>query len=61
MDMESFISQQSKDAYKDMDLKIEGNTLDYPSDMEAGDKLADGTVTMKSPTKERSGNQHNYD
>ena len=51
MDMESFISQQSKDAYKDMDLKIEGNTLDYPSGMKAGDKLADGTVTMKVSDK----------
>jgi hypothetical protein len=46
MDMENFISQQSKDAYKDMDFKIEGNTLDYPNDMKAGDNLADGTVTM---------------
>jgi hypothetical protein len=56
MDMENFISQQSKDAYKDMDLKIEGNTLDYPNDMKAGDKLADGTVTMRVLDK-KSGNE----
>ncbi|MCK6640547.1 MAG: DUF3108 domain-containing protein [Bacteroidia bacterium] len=46
MDMESFIAPQMKGRYKDMDLKIEGNTLDYPNDMKAGDKLSDGTVTM---------------
>lgn len=56
MDMESFISPQMKDAYKDMDLKIEGNTLDYPSDMKAGDKLADGLVTMRVLDK-KSGNE----
>ncbi|MFM2017050.1 MAG: hypothetical protein RL007_706 [Bacteroidota bacterium] len=56
MDMESFISPQMKDAYKDMDLKIEGNTLDYPNDMKAGDKLADGTVTMRVIDK-KSGNE----
>lgn len=56
MDMESFISPQMKDAYKDMDLKIEGNTLDYPSDMKAGDQLADGTVTMHV-TDKKSGNE----
>lgn len=46
MDMENFISQQSRDAYKDMDVKIEGSTLDYPNNMKAGDNLANGTVTM---------------
>lgn len=46
MDMKSFVSPQQKEAYKDMDMKIEGDMLDYPSNISAGMALSGGTMTM---------------
>ncbi len=46
MDMKNFITPQQKEAYKDMDIKMEGDMLDYPSNMTAGMDLPNGTMKM---------------
>lgn len=46
MDMKSLITPQQKDAYKDMQLTLEGDMLEYPANMTAGMALTGGTVTM---------------
>lgn len=46
MDMKNFITPQQKEAYKGMDIKIEGDLLEYPSGMTAGMALPNGTMKM---------------
>lgn len=47
MDMKRFISPEMTSAYKGMDLQMEGDFLQYPSEMKTGDKLPDGNLKMK--------------
>jgi len=46
MDMKNFISAQQKEAYKGMDIKMEGDLLEYPSGMTAGMALPNGNMKM---------------
>jgi hypothetical protein len=45
-DMKNFISQQSMESYKDMDVSVEGGNLEIPSSMKAGDVLKNGDMKM---------------
>jgi hypothetical protein len=47
MDMKRFVSPEMTSAYKGMDVQMEGDFLQYPSAMKAGDKLPDGNLKMK--------------
>lgn len=47
MDMRNFVTpEMKKGAGKDMEIKMDGSMLEYPSSMKAGDSLANGTMTM---------------
>lgn len=46
IDMSNYLNQQSTDAYKDMEMKVEGGNLEMPSGMKAGDVLKDGDMKM---------------
>jgi hypothetical protein len=46
IDMKNLMGQQSMDAYKDMEMKIEGGNLEIPSSMKAGDVLKDGNMKI---------------
>ncbi|TND01573.1 MAG: hypothetical protein FD123_4233 [Bacteroidetes bacterium] len=46
VDMKSFVSPEMKEGYKNMDLKFEGNALNYPPTMAVGQTLPDGQVKM---------------
>lgn len=47
MDMNSFLKGVDKNAYKDMDVKIEATELTIPAKLAVGQKLNDGQITMK--------------
>lgn len=46
IDMQNYMGQQSMDAYKDMEMKIEGGSIELPSAMKAGDVLKNGDMKM---------------
>lgn len=46
IDMKNLMGQQSLDAYKDMEMKIEGGTLELPASMKAGDVLKNGDMKI---------------
>jgi hypothetical protein len=46
VDMSNYLNQQSTDAYKDMEMSVEGGSLEMPSGMKAGDMLKDGDMKM---------------
>lgn len=46
MDMKNFITAQQKETYKDMDVKMEGDMLEYPPNMSAGMALPNGNMKM---------------
>lgn len=46
MDMRNFVTPEMKSQARDMDIKIEGDNIQYPSTMKAGDALPGGTMTM---------------
>jgi hypothetical protein len=46
VDMTNYLGQQSTDAYKDMEMSVEGGNLEMPSGMKAGDILKDGDLKM---------------
>jgi len=46
VDMSNYLNQQSTDAYKDMEMTVEGGNLEMPSGMKAGDALKDGDLKM---------------
>jgi hypothetical protein len=46
VDMTNYLNQQSTDAYKDMEVSVEGGSLEMPSGMKAGDMLKDGDLKM---------------
>lgn len=53
MDMRNFVTpEMKKGAGKDMEIKIEGDMLEYPSTMKAGDALPNGTMKVMIVTKD---------
>jgi hypothetical protein len=46
VDMKNYMSQQSTESYKDMEMTMEGGNLEMPSGMKAGDLLKDGNLSM---------------
>lgn len=47
MDMNSFLKGVDKNAYKDMDVKIEATEMTIPGKLTVGQKLNDGQINMK--------------
>jgi hypothetical protein len=46
IDMKNYMSQQSADSYKDMEMTVEGGNLEMPWSMKAGDLLKNGDLKM---------------
>jgi uncharacterized protein YfdQ (DUF2303 family) len=46
VDMSTYLNMQSTEAYKDMEMSVEGGNLEMPSGMKAGDALKDGNLKM---------------
>jgi hypothetical protein len=46
IDMKNLMGQQSMEAYKDMEMKIEGGNLEMPSSMKTGDLLKSGDMKI---------------
>lgn len=46
VDMKNYMNQQSTDAYKDMEMTVEGGNLEMPGTMKAGEVLKDGNLKM---------------
>jgi hypothetical protein len=46
IDMKNLMGQQSMEAYKDMEMNIEGGNLEIPSSLKAGDLLKNGDMKM---------------
>jgi hypothetical protein len=46
LDMQNFLNQQSMEDFKDMEMKIEGGSLEMPSKLNAGDVLKAGDMKM---------------
>lgn len=56
IDMKSFTSPEQTKAYKDMNMTVEGNTLQYPAILTVGTSLPDGNLKMTFSDK-KSGAQ----
>ncbi|WP_276499560.1 hypothetical protein [Pontibacter litorisediminis] len=52
MDLNSLMGPNMMGTYKEMEMAVEGNKLLYPSNLQAGQKLEDGTMTMEMKDKE---------
>ncbi len=46
MDMRSAMNTQMMDAYKEMEMTMQGDKMLYPNNLKAGQRLDDGTLTM---------------
>lgn len=46
MDMKMSVPQQSASQYKNMEMKIDGENLEFPTSLSVGQKLKDGKATM---------------
>jgi hypothetical protein len=46
IDMQNYLGSQQTDAYKDMEVSVEGGNLEMPSGLKAGDVLKDGNLKM---------------
>jgi len=46
IDMKNYMSQESMESYKDMEMTIEGGDLEMPRTMKAGDVLKNGNLKM---------------
>lgn len=51
-DMKMMMPQEQADSYKDMEMTIEGNNKELPSDFVVGSSLKDATIKFKFKTKE---------
>jgi hypothetical protein len=47
VDMQTMVTSEQKAAFKDMELKIEGDKLDIPRNAVPGQKLRDGSLRMR--------------
>lgn len=46
VDMRSLMNPEMLEAYKDMEVRMEGDHMDYPATLTAGQKLKDGSFTI---------------
>ncbi len=46
VDMKSFMSSQTMEAYEEMDVKVESNNLKIPANLNIGDDLGDGKLEI---------------
>lgn len=46
IDMKNYMNQQSMESYKDMEMTVEGGSLELPAAMKAGDLLKSGDMKM---------------
>ena len=51
VDMNNYLNEQAMAGFKDMEMEIKGDNLQYPSVMRVGDLLGDGTVTLSFNTQ----------
>ncbi|RIJ37784.1 TapB family protein [Pontibacter oryzae] len=51
MDMRSMMNQQSMEGFNSMEMTMEGDRMVYPNNLKVGQKLADGTMTLKMTDK----------
>ncbi|GAB3194378.1 hypothetical protein ABID22_000234 [Pontibacter aydingkolensis] len=56
MDMRSMMNPDMMEAYKNMEVSMEGNKMLYPGNLQAGQKLEDGTMTVT--VKDKSSGQN---
>lgn len=54
MDMNSLMSQGQMGAQQNMEMTMQGDRMLYPSNLQAGQKLEDGTMTMEMKDKGNS-------
>lgn len=47
MDMKNFIDQTTLDSFKEMEVTMDATDLVYPSDLDVGQTLEEGSITMK--------------
>lgn len=47
IDMESMLDPKMMEGYKDMELSIEGNAINYPNSLSVGQQLPDANINMK--------------
>jgi len=45
-DMMSYVNQESMKAYEDMDVTVDAKDVEFPSNLKAGDKLADAEIKI---------------
>lgn len=51
MDMKMLVPQQQMEAYKDMELTVEGNEMEYPANLSPGTTLKDANIKLKVSSK----------
>ncbi len=51
-DMKMYMPQQQAEAYKDMEVTVDGNNVEYPSNLKIGQSLKDATIKFTIKTKE---------
>ncbi len=50
IDMDNYLNEQALAGYKDMEMEIKGDNLEFPPAMKVGDVLDEGTVTLSFNT-----------
>ena len=50
IDMDNYLNEQALAGFKDMEMEIKGDNLQFPPGMKVGDILNDGTVTLSFST-----------
>jgi hypothetical protein len=59
VNMEQFVPSEMMEAYQGMEVNFEGDYLEIPSDLEVGQSLPDGSVSMQVKTAEGGMNLSN--
>lgn len=50
LDMNNYLNSDAMAGFKDMEMEIKGENLQFPSNLKVGDKLNDGTITISFDT-----------
>ena len=50
LDMSSMLDQRMLEGFKDMEMEISGNALEFPSNLKPGQTLSDGDINLKAMT-----------
>jgi hypothetical protein len=50
VDMDNYLNEETLASFKDAEMEIKGDNLQYPSGMKVGDLLSNGTVTLSFNT-----------